>query len=90
MPDGQAVLEQIEERDLFLRRMDDQWFAYHHLFCDFLRQRLERQHPDRVVALHRTASRWFEEHRLVSDAVDHALAAGDDARAGEFVEPDGI
>ncbi|HEY5852562.1 MAG TPA: protein kinase [Aldersonia sp.] len=90
VPDGQAVLEQIEERDLFLRRVDDQWFSYHHLFSDFLRHRLERQHPDRVVALHRTASRWFEEHRLVSDAVDHALAAGDTTRAVELVEHDGI
>jgi len=32
---------------------------------------------------------WFAEHRLISDAVDHALAADDEERAIELVESDG-
>ena len=74
VPDGQAMLEQVEERDLFLRRIDEQWFRYHQLFLDFLRHRLGRDEPERVVRLHRVASAWFAEHQLVSEAVDHALA----------------
>jgi serine/threonine-protein kinase PknK len=88
--DGQAMLEQVEERDLFLRRIDEQWFRYHQLFLDFLRHRLGRDQPERVERLHRVASTWFAEHRLVSEAVDHALAAGDDQRAVKLVENDGI
>ena len=49
VPDGQAMLEQVEERDLFLRRIDEQWFRYHQLFPDFLRHRLGRDEPERVV-----------------------------------------
>jgi ATP/maltotriose-dependent transcriptional regulator MalT len=90
VPDGQAMLEQVEERDLFLRRIDEQWFRYHQLFLDFLRHRLGRDEPERVTRLHRVASTWFAEHRLVSEAVDHALAAGDDQRAVQLVESDGI
>ena len=90
MPDGQAMLEQVEERDLFLRRIDEQWFRYHQLFREFLRHRLGRDEPERVMPLHRVASTWFAEHRLVSEAVDHALAAGDDQRAVKLVESDGI
>ena len=90
VPDGQAMLEQVEERDLFLRRMDEQWFRYHQLFLDFLRHRLGRDEPERVARLHRVASTWFAEHRMVSEAVDHALAAGDDQRAVQLVENDGI
>ena len=90
VPDGQAMLEQVEERDLFLRRIDEQWFRYHQLFLDFLRHRLGRDEPERVVRLHRVASEWFAEHRLVSEAVDHALAAGDEQRAVKLVENDGI
>jgi serine/threonine-protein kinase PknK len=90
VPDGQAMLEQVEERDLFLRRCDEQWFRYHQLFAEFLRHRLNRDEPERVVALHGVASQWFAEHRLVSEAVDHALAARDDQRAVALVESDGI
>lgn len=90
VPDGQAMLDQVEERDLFLRRVDDQWFRYHQLFREFLRHRLERDDPDRVAELHRVASQWFADHRFVSEAVDHALAAGDQQRAVCIVERDGI
>ncbi|MGV0743900.1 protein kinase domain-containing protein [Mycolicibacterium sp. XJ870] len=90
VPDGLAMLEQVEERDLFLHRIDDQWFRYHQLFRDFLRHRLSRTSPDRVVQLHCAASDWYAEHRLVSEAVDHALAAGDEQHAVSLVEHDGI
>ena len=90
VPDGQAMLQQVEERDLFLRRIDEQWFRYHQLFGDFLRHRLGRDEPERVVRLHRVASTWFAEHQLVSEAVDHALAGGDEERAVKLVENHGI
>ncbi|MGW4770504.1 protein kinase domain-containing protein [Nocardia sp. NPDC004278] len=89
--DGQAMLERIELQDLFLRKLDDgNWFRYHHLFQDFLLQRLERDRPERIVELHRAASRWLAEHRHVSEAVDHALLAEDEQRAIEIVERDGM
>ena len=86
--DGQAMLEELERRDLFLRPLDDEreWFRYHHLFADYLRRRLERDHPERVPRLHRRASNWFSEHDLVSEAVTHALAAGTVERATDLVE----
>lgn len=87
VPDGQAILEKIEERDLFLRRIDDQWFRYHQLFRDFLRHRLSRE---RVCDLHRRACRWYAGQRLVREAVDHALAAGDETEAVRLVENDGL
>ena len=90
VPDGHAMLEQVEARDLFLRRVDEQWFRYHQLFRDFLRHRLGRDDPERVARLHHAASTWFAEHHHVSEAVDHALAAGDEKRAVQLVENDGI
>ncbi|MGE2835757.1 LuxR C-terminal-related transcriptional regulator [Mycobacterium sp. SMC-4] len=87
-PDGQGMLEELERRDLFLRPLDDEreWFRYHHLFADHLRQRLRRDHGDRVVELHRIASAWFAERGLLSEAVTHALAAGDTDTAVDLVE----
>jgi LuxR family maltose regulon positive regulatory protein/serine/threonine-protein kinase PknK len=86
--DGQAMLEELEARDLFLRPLDveREWFRYHHLFADHLRRRLARDRPDRVSDLHARASRWFADHGLVSEAVDHALAGGDVGRATDLVE----
>ena len=86
--DGQAMLEELERRDLFLRPLDAEreWFRYHHLFADYLRRRLERDRPDRVPVLHRRAARWFADHDLVSEAVTHSLAAGDVDAATDLVE----
>ncbi len=85
---GQAMLEALERRDLFLRPLDDEreWFRYHHLFAGYLRRRLERDQADRVTTLHRTASAWFADHGLTNEAVTHALAAGNDAGAIDLVE----
>ena len=48
---SRSFLEEIEDRDLFLRRMDAEgsWFpGHHHLFADYLRHRLERDAEDRI------------------------------------------
>lgn len=85
---GQALLENIERRNLFLHRIDEdgEWFHYDDLFGQFLRQRLAREHPQRVAELHRSAAAWFAEHEMLKEAVDHALACGDDEFAIGLVE----
>lgn len=85
---GQAMLERVQSRDLFLQPLDENgtWYRYHHLFEDYLRRRLERDYPGRVKQLHLTAARWYSENGFPSDAVDHALAAGDVDFAVEIVE----
>ncbi|MGX6508712.1 protein kinase domain-containing protein [Rhodococcus sp. SJ-2] len=85
---GQAMLEDIEDRDLFLHRVDEdgRWFRFQPLFAEFLRQRLERDFPERMPGLHRTAAQWFEQHAMTGEAVDHALAAADGDYAVDIVE----
>src|SRR6478609_4102069 len=87
---GQAMLEEVERRGLFLQRIegDPEWFRYHQMFAEFLRRRLERDHPDRVAHLHVCASTWYSEHGYLSEAVDHALASGDPVLAVDLVEQD--
>jgi LuxR family maltose regulon positive regulatory protein len=89
---GQAMLEELERRNLFVVPLDDarRWYRYHHLFADLLRARLRREGARRSYAspaeLHRRASAWFEENGLTSEAVRHALAAGDFERTVRLVE----
>ncbi|MEU5843459.1 protein kinase [Rhodococcus sp. NPDC047139] len=91
-PHSQAMLEEAEERDLFLRHVDDErvWFRYQHMFLDFLRRRLVRDHPDRLVDLHRTAANWFARHHMLPESVDHALETDDMEFAVDLLATDGM
>jgi LuxR family maltose regulon positive regulatory protein len=87
--DSQALLEELERRNLFLVPLDGnrRWYRYHRLFADLLRHRLHQARPDRVPALHRRASRWYEDNGFLADAVEHALAAKDFERVADLIEP---
>jgi LuxR family maltose regulon positive regulatory protein len=52
--DSQQKLEDLEQANLFLVPLDHQrrWYRYHHLFSDFLRERLRRIRPDLTPELH--------------------------------------
>ncbi|WP_040794917.1 serine/threonine-protein kinase [Nocardia higoensis] len=91
-PRGGTLLEELESRNLFVQHLDDDgvWYRYHPLFSEFLRRRLERDDPDSVAELHRTASNWFAAHGLRGEAVDEALRAGDAEHAVDLVERDGL
>jgi LuxR family transcriptional regulator, maltose regulon positive regulatory protein len=86
--DGQQLLEHAERAHLFVVPLDEQrrWYRYHHLFADLLRARLSQDCPDQVAELHRRAARWYQESGLVSDAVHHVLAAGDEDAAVRLME----
>lgn len=90
-PRGQALLEEVEARDLFLRRVDQDgdWFRFNPLFGEFLRRRLERERPEEIASLHEVASVWYSEQGMLVEAVQHALAAGDPDRAVSLVADDG-
>ncbi|MEJ2600088.1 MAG: LuxR C-terminal-related transcriptional regulator [Anaerolineales bacterium] len=77
---GQHMLETLEREDLFLVPLDDerQWFRYHRLFADFLREQLQQRYPQDLVGLHRRAARWYLDHELPEQAFRHALD-GDDS-----------
>jgi LuxR family maltose regulon positive regulatory protein len=86
--DGQLMLEKLERENLFVVALDDErrWYRYHHLFADFLRNRLARESPERLAPLHLRASEWHEENGLVAEAVRHMLTAEDHERAADLVE----
>jgi LuxR family maltose regulon positive regulatory protein len=86
--DGSRLLEELERGNLFLVPLDDQrsWYRYHHLFADVLHARLLAEQPQRVRALHQRASDWFDSQGMAPDAVRHALAGGDHARAAYLME----
>ncbi len=86
--DGQATLEYLETANLFVSPIDKEccWYRYHHLFADVMRNRLRQTHPDQLSMLHIRASEWYERNNLVSEAIRHAMSAGDQLRVARLVE----
>ncbi|MBN1287783.1 MAG: AAA family ATPase [Anaerolineae bacterium] len=85
--EGRRMLQSLADANLFVIALDDErrWYRYHRLFADLLRQRLGQTHPNIIPGLHRRASVWYEQHGLMTEAIEHAFAAHDGARAGRLV-----
>ena len=86
--DSQLFLEQLERANLFLSPLDDQrqWYAYHPLFAEALRARLEQTSPAEVPGLHLRASRWYAAHQARGEAIQQALQAREWSWAASLLE----
>jgi LuxR family transcriptional regulator, maltose regulon positive regulatory protein len=84
---AQRILEEMERSNLFLVRLDTRrrWYRYHHLFGELLRHELDRAEPGLAAVLHRRASAWHQAHGHLTEAIGHAISAGDLAEARELI-----
>ena len=81
------VLRELSRSNLPLDPLDhsDDSYRYHQLFKEALVAELHRREPEVEPELHRRASEWYSEHERFGEAVDHAIAAGDQTRAAELI-----
>jgi LuxR family maltose regulon positive regulatory protein len=87
--DGDAVLADLQHRNLFIVPLDDEhrWYRYHHLFADLLGNSLRKEvPPERIRELHRRASEWHQQNGDPDDAIKHALQALAFVRAASLIE----
>ena len=85
---GQQFIQVLIKTNLFVIPMDDEhrWFRYHHLFQNLLDRRLKhRFKQEDIKVLHTKASIWFDENGYFEEAIQHALAGGEVARAADIV-----
>jgi LuxR family maltose regulon positive regulatory protein len=73
------MLELLDRRSLFVRRLDDrrEAYRYHPLFRDLLRYELEASHPGRARELLGRAAAWHGDRGEVRPAAEYLLAAED-------------
>jgi LuxR family transcriptional regulator, maltose regulon positive regulatory protein len=86
--DSRSVLTDLDRANLFIVPLDNrrEWFRYHHLFGDLLRQRLSEAIGEaELIGLYQTASVWFEQHDLIDEAIRLALGAHDFDRAARLL-----
>jgi LuxR family transcriptional regulator, maltose regulon positive regulatory protein len=89
--DSRRNLEALAHFEALLVPLDAgrEWFRYHHLFADFLHQRLLCRPRGDVAGLHRRAAAWLVANGDLLEAVKHALRAGDVDQAIELVRAAG-
>ncbi len=85
---GQEMLEFLEHANLFVVPLDQRrnWYRFHHLFADLLRQRLQQTRPEQLSTLQGRASPWYEREGYVDQAIDHALHGSYYERAARLIE----
>ncbi len=77
--DSTALLEHLYRANLFLTPLDDEgnWYRYHQLFADLLRDRQAAELQGDLTERHQRASAWYAAAGMVSQSIEHALAAVD-------------
>lgn len=85
---SRPLLEFLDASNLFVVPLDHErlWYRFHQLFADFLRDRLVSLHPQQIPELHGRASGWFLSQGSLTEAIQHALRAGDPERAAALIE----
>jgi LuxR family maltose regulon positive regulatory protein len=86
------LLERLEHANLFIFPLDQScsWYRYHQLFADLLRQRLNVTESVSQIELHRQASQWFQREGLITESIQHALAARDWETAAKMIQNDAV
>jgi ATP/maltotriose-dependent transcriptional regulator MalT len=90
--DGQSILKQLDEANLFLLSLDDErrWYRYHHLFADILREALPQKFPNQVSELYHRASQWYAKYGMLPEATNYALMSGDIDYLAQLIEENAI
>lgn len=86
--DSRSILSQLEAHNLFIVPVDCSYrtYRYHHLFTDFLRNRLSQTPDFDSATLHRRAATWYETAGNIDRAIKHTLAAGQIDEATRLIE----
>ena len=87
-PSSLHFLKTLEAHQILLAPLDQEghWHRFHGLLAGHLRQRLETELGNEARKLHRRAYRWFAAQELWTEAVQHAIAAGDADSAISWIE----
>ncbi len=87
--DGEfPLMANLLESNLFMISLDDEgiWYRFHHLFQDFLRDRLKNETgEDTLAVLHSHAADWFATQHLIEEAVSYSLKGTDPGDAVKLV-----
>jgi LuxR family transcriptional regulator, maltose regulon positive regulatory protein len=82
------TLATLERANGFVVPLDQhgEWYRYHHLFGELLRNELERSEPNVVPALNARAMAWCITNDLPEDAIAYGHAAGETSTIARLID----
>ena len=80
------LLALLDERNLFITWLGEDWYRYHHLFREYLQARLRQENEAVWRELHCRAASWLAVHGRSEEAVDHYLTVDDYEAAARSME----
>jgi len=87
--DSEALLETIEQANVFLQALDSygQWYRYHALFAEAMQHEARRRFGEGALwAWYRRASAWYEQQGMADEAIEMALHAQEFAHVATLLE----
>jgi LuxR family transcriptional regulator, maltose regulon positive regulatory protein len=91
-PDAALVLDELEQRNAFTRRVGRgrSTYLYHDLLRTFLLAELRRADPRAERELQHTAARWYQHVGDPLHAMEHLVAAGDTEQVLDLARSEGL
>jgi LuxR family maltose regulon positive regulatory protein len=85
---GREIINRLIKTNIFIIPMESsrEWYRYHQLFRDLLRERLEEQPKEDIEMLHRRAGNWFKAVGRQQEAIQHYLKAEAFEEAAALIE----
>lgn len=84
-----TLLTRLENENLFVAPDEETgretWYRLHPLLRETLAERFRMRSERQQCAVHAAAWQWFRDHRMLEEAVRHAILAGDAGTAADFV-----
>lgn len=74
---GQEFLEKLDNENLFMIPLDEnkEWYRYHHLFREFLKNRRDMRMENISPKLYSAAAEWYQNNGFISQGVNFYLKA---------------
>ncbi|MCI0438699.1 MAG: tetratricopeptide repeat protein [Chloroflexi bacterium] len=83
-----AILKEIEGRNLFVTRLEGphSWYRYHHLFREFLREKLKKEDAEAFARIHARAADYYVANGGPRQAIQHYIDAAEFERALDVLD----
>ncbi len=85
LEESDRYLALLQQRNLFISRLENDWYRYHQLVREYLQARFRQQAQDRWAEMHCRAAAWLADQGQTEDAISHYITAGEKQKAARLM-----